>query len=167
LTYKLEYIWGVGYSWFGDLAEEDDASDYDSMFLLAGMDTIAPGPQLPLPPMEPPLISRDSPPGQRTNGQNVSTEQIGLENFTPGVMYPGAQVYTTDRNGIQSCKVPSIEFREACTLDLVAIVHIFQKKLASCAGKQRAQKYKIIAHLTRQCQCQDWSCTLGCGIHWN
>jgi hypothetical protein len=98
---------GIGYSWFGDMAEEDDGSDYDSMFLLAGMDTIAPGPQLPLPPMEP-RMSRGATPGGKGSGiSEESTEKTEMENFTPGTMHPGADTYETDKNGIQSCKIPS------------------------------------------------------------
>ncbi|KAG7362668.1 hypothetical protein IV203_026028 [Nitzschia inconspicua] len=96
----------VGYSWFGDLADEDDGSDYDSMLLLAGMDTVAPGPQLPLPPMEP-QMNRGGTLDGKGGGLDQSSEKTEVETFVPGAMHPGAEVYQTDKNGIQSCKVPS------------------------------------------------------------
>jgi hypothetical protein len=96
----------TGYSWFGEFADEEDISEYDSMLLLAGMDTIAPGPQLPLPPMEP-KMSRGNTPGRKSVNQDEATVQTELENSVPGAMHPGAEVYQTDKNGIQSCKIPS------------------------------------------------------------
>ncbi|KAL3925199.1 MAG: hypothetical protein SGILL_000572 [Bacillariaceae sp.] len=97
---------GAGYSWFGEYAEEEDLSEYDSMLLLAGMDTIAPGPQLPLPPMEP-KMSRGNTPGRKSTALDEATVQTELENTVQGSLHPGTDVYETDKNGIQSCKVPS------------------------------------------------------------
>lgn len=111
----------AGYSWFYGEFMEDEGTDYDSMILLGGMETIAPGPQLPLPPMEP-RMSRGGTPRKSTDDSGASTDVMesgGRESFEeeplgsiiPSSMYPGADVYETDNNGIQSCRVPSLFHR--------------------------------------------------------
>jgi hypothetical protein len=111
----------AGYSWFYGEFMEEEGTDYDSMILLGGMDTIAPGPQLPLPPMEP-RMSRGSTPRQNAidsgtshgvtdGGGRESLAEEFLESAVPSSMHPGADVYETDNNGIQSCRVPSLFHR--------------------------------------------------------
>lgn len=102
------------YSWFyGDFIE-DEGTDYDSMILLGGMESVAPGPQLPLPPMEP-RMSRGSTPRQNVRDSSAhfigETEDGNREIDIPSSMHPGADVYVTDQNGIQSCRVPSLFHR--------------------------------------------------------
>eukprot|EP00980_Cylindrotheca_fusiformis_P000476 scaffold119_cov131-Cylindrotheca_fusiformis.AAC.6 len=86
------------YSWWYD----DDDIEYDdfaldSMFM--GVDHVAPGPQLPLPPMRPTTNSKAT-----THGEGIgdySDTDIYPEN------HPRAETYLKDKNGIRSCKVPS------------------------------------------------------------
>jgi len=122
----------AGYSWFyGEYVDDyEDNSEIDSLILFGGgMDTIAPGPQLPLPPMEPsapsqPRMSRGSTPsrsktGTRSNNHDIAerTEMHGdKENELP--IHPGVDVYSVDANGVQSCKVPSIFHRVSRGMEL-------------------------------------------------
>uniref|UniRef100_A0A7S4ABL3 Uncharacterized protein n=1 Tax=Pseudo-nitzschia australis TaxID=44445 RepID=A0A7S4ABL3_9STRA len=112
----------AGYSWFyGEYVDGQDAnSEIDSMILFGGgMDTVAPGPQLPLPRIEPrppaePHMSRGSTPSRR-KPRNIYEDQARVESETrktyESSIQPGVDVYSVDANGIQSCKVPSFFHR--------------------------------------------------------
>lgn len=103
------------YSWFYDY-EEDSSAEYDAYddytldTMFVGFDTIAPGPQLPLPPMHPDTMSRGDTPIKANPMGATSTSTTTVADPTldpPPAMHPGADLYTTDVNGIQSCKVQS------------------------------------------------------------
>lgn len=101
----------AGSSWFYDYEEGEYEYDYydntlDSMVL--GFDSIAPGPQLPLPPMIPQMSRGDTP--RKSDGGSsglVGNPIDEQESKQPPAMHPGSDKYTTDVNGIQSCKIPS------------------------------------------------------------
>mmetsp|Transcript_1939 Transcript_1939/g.2205 ORF Transcript_1939/g.2205 Transcript_1939/m.2205 type:complete len:1317 (+) Transcript_1939:143-4093(+) len=114
---------GTSYSWFyGEYGEENE-SDYDSIILFGGgMDTIAPGPQLPLPPIEP-RMSR----GTAQNKNNLESHEkkivaaeINTENVSPTStsIHPGADVYHVDSNDVQSCNVSSLFHRISRGMEL-------------------------------------------------
>ncbi len=99
------------YSWFYDedsSAEYDYYDDYTLDTMFVGFDTIAPGPQPPLPPMNPDTMSRGDTP-IKANGLSDPSLRSAVEPTPdlPPVMHPGADKYMNDANGIQSCKVPS------------------------------------------------------------
>jgi hypothetical protein len=112
----------AAYSWFyGEYIDEDeDSSDFDSMILFGGMDTIAPGLHLPLPspPMKPvpplePYMSRGDTP-RKSNVERTVQDKLGagrpeIESLHQPVssIHPGVDLYHIDANGIQSVKVPS------------------------------------------------------------
>lgn len=102
----------ASYAWFyGDYdeeGEEDDEYTLDSMFW--GVDHIAPGPQLPLPPIVP-HMSRGGTPQRPSRAGSIDETAF----VSPDVPLPeellnahlGADMYITDKNGIQSSKVRS------------------------------------------------------------
>jgi hypothetical protein len=115
----------AAYSWFyGEYIDEDeDSSDFDSMFLFdGGMGTIAPGPHRPLPPpstpiqpvppLEPYMSRGDTP--SKSNVERTVQDKLGagrpeIESLhqIASSIHPGADVYHIDANGVQSVKVPS------------------------------------------------------------
>ena len=102
------------FSWFysyDEDQEEYDSYDMDAMFW--GVDHVAPGPSLPLPPMTPNLMSRgDTPQKQGTfadfneeirsppSGESLTQQEIAY-------ILHGAENYSVDKNGIQSCHIES------------------------------------------------------------
>lgn len=94
------------YSWFYDYDEDGSDFDYDDDTLdsmLVGFDSIAPGPQLPLPPINPDMSRGDTP--VKTD---VTKDRSGMEMMEPiAAMHPWSDKYTKDSNDIQSCKIPS------------------------------------------------------------
>ncbi len=114
----------AGYSWFyGEYAEEgEEMPEMDSLFLFGGgIDTIAPGAQLALPPPPPPdpappiepRMSRGNTPRksklESTLEDNVDVARSEIESMQQATssIHPGVDVHHVDANGIQSCKVPS------------------------------------------------------------
>lgn len=92
----------ASYSWWYDDEDFDyDDETLDSMFM--GVDHVAPGPQLPLPPMRP-TIHRDVTPSP---AKEIGLEGEYLDSEEYSELYPRADNYYRDKNGIQSCKVPS------------------------------------------------------------
>ena len=116
----------AGYSWFYSEYddEEEDESDYDSIILFGGaLDAIAPGPQLPLPPIQSRMNNETVLPD--TNSlKSAETENVGAETSasflqpTLTTIYPGSDVYHQDSNGIQSCNIPSIFHRISRGMEL-------------------------------------------------
>eukprot|EP00529_Nitzschia_sp_RCC80_P018253 CAMPEP_0113447862 /NCGR_PEP_ID=MMETSP0014_2-20120614/4461_1 /TAXON_ID=2857 /ORGANISM="Nitzschia sp." /LENGTH=851 /DNA_ID=CAMNT_0000339039 /DNA_START=152 /DNA_END=2703 /DNA_ORIENTATION=+ /assembly_acc=CAM_ASM_000159 len=114
----------TGYSWFyGEYVDDDDsvANFDDTLLLFGGIDTVAPGPQLPLPPIEP-RMSRGTTP-RRSNASSDGIEQdaarvllspdiVEEDNIAhPSSLHPGADQYEVDKNGIQYCKMSSLFHR--------------------------------------------------------
>jgi len=112
----------AGYSWFyGEYGEEgEEIPEIDSLFLFGGgIDTIAPGAQLalppppdPSPPIEPHMSRGNTPRKSKLESMLESKGDAGrseIESMQQGTssMHPGADVHHVDSNGIQSCKVPS------------------------------------------------------------
>lgn len=100
--------------------EELDEYTLDSLFM--GVDNVAPGPQLPLPPINEPTISRGATPvksNHSTKDNSHSTDppdtagqpQIVFEQERVPTFHPGADIVYKDRNNIQSCMVPSFFHR--------------------------------------------------------
>mmetsp|Transcript_20914 Transcript_20914/g.51401 ORF Transcript_20914/g.51401 Transcript_20914/m.51401 type:complete len:867 (+) Transcript_20914:994-3594(+) len=94
----------VAYSWWYD---DQDIEEYDELTLdsvLMGVDHIAPGPQLPLPPMQP-MINRDlTPTPQKEKELEDSERPTETESVVP---LSKADLFFKDRNGIQSCQIRS------------------------------------------------------------
>eukprot|EP00536_Pseudo-nitzschia_multiseries_P017609 jgi/Psemu1/225816/e_gw1.1672.29.1 len=122
----------AGYSWFyGEYVDDyDENSEIDSLILFGGgLDTIAPGPQLPLPRIEPsapsqPRMSRGSTPGRNRIGDASDNHGVAERTepydrkMNESSIDPGVDVYSVDANGIQSCKVPSIFHRVSRGMEL-------------------------------------------------
>ena len=99
----------ASYAWFyGDYDEEEyDNYTLDSMFW---GDNIAPGPQLPLPPIETNMSRGGNPQRKSRAGSIDETAFVSPEVPPPEELLNAhleADVYSTDKNGIQSSKVRS------------------------------------------------------------
>ena len=95
----------AGYSWFYGDDDDDEYKEYDEFTLdsmLFGLDHVAPGPQLPLPPITPSSTLQNAP---QLQGEDEANEFVGGTSE--------AEVYHKDQNGIQSCKVSSSFHRVA------------------------------------------------------
>jgi hypothetical protein len=133
----------ASYSWFYDNEDEGYEYDYydntlDSM-VLGGFDAIAPGPQLPLPPMNPHMSRGNTPikPGGTASSFDESRSD------QPPAMHPGSDKYTRDANGIQSCKIPSTFHRISRGLlpgSCKGCTHLPSETCAMCWGGPAAVK---------------------------
>ncbi len=110
----------AGYSWFYGEEDGDESVEIDSMFMFGGgIDTIAPGAQLPFPPppdpsppTEPRMSRGNTPIKNKFESSfddkiDASRSDIETMQQTSSSMHPGVDVHHVDANGIQSCKVPS------------------------------------------------------------
>jgi hypothetical protein len=102
------------YDDFDDDEEDEDFVGYDENTLdsmLWSVDYVAPGPQLPFPPASP-YMSRGDTPVRERHSSFDNTESHGTgDNLSQSAAlfahHDGADVFFKDRNGIQSCKIPS------------------------------------------------------------
>lgn len=114
-----------GYSWFyGEYVEDEDmGSDIDdSLLVFGGIDTVAPGPQLPLPPIEPRMSRGLTPRKSNAPGNDMElpatvTPATGMQKTEVDTcersssLNAGAVCYEVDKNGIQYCNIPSLFHR--------------------------------------------------------